>query len=82
MSGWRDTARRLRCPTLLVTAEVERGAIVTPEVAEEASRLNPNIRVVHVAGAGHNIRREQYATFQSAVGGFLANVYRAVAPRT
>ena len=79
MGGWRDTARALRCPTLLVTADVERGAIVTPEVAEEASRMNPNVRVAHVPGAGHNIRREQYRAFQSAVRGFLAEVHQAAA---
>jgi N-formylmaleamate deformylase len=73
--------RGLRCPVLLVTADVERGAIVSPEVAEEATRLNPNIRVVHVPGAGHNIRREQYAAFQSAVQGFLAEVHHAAASR-
>ena len=81
MGGWRETVRGLRCPTLLVTADVERGAIVSPEVAEEASRMNPNVRVVHVPGAGHNIRREQYAAFQSAVRGFLAEVHQAAATR-
>jgi N-formylmaleamate deformylase len=81
MGGWRETVRGLRCPVLLVTADVERGAIVSPEVAEEATRLNPNIRVVHVPGAGHNIRREQYAAFQSAVQGFLAEVHHAAATR-
>src|SRR5919199_4256785 len=81
MGGWRETVRGLRCPTLLVTADVERGAIVSPEVAEEAGRINPNIRVVHVPGAGHNIRREQYAAFQSAVRGFLAEVHQAAATR-
>ena len=81
MGGWRETVRGLRCPTLLVTADVERGAIVSPDVAEEASRMNPNVRVVHVPGAGHNIRREQYAAFQSAVRGFLAEVHQAAATR-
>ena len=81
MSGWRDTVRSLRCPTLLVTADVERGAIVSADVAQEASRLNANVRAVHVPGAGHNIRREQYAAFHSAVQGFLAEVYPAGALR-
>jgi N-formylmaleamate deformylase len=81
MGDWRETARGLRCPTLLVTADVERGAIVSPEIATEASRINPNIRVVHIPDAGHNIRREQYAPFQSAVRGFLAEVHQPAATR-
>jgi N-formylmaleamate deformylase len=82
MGAWRETVRALRCPTLLITADVERGAIVSPAVAEEASRMNPNVRVVHVAAAGHNIRREQHAAFQSALRAFLAEVLqRAATPR-
>jgi N-formylmaleamate deformylase len=80
-SVWPEIARGLRCPTLLVTAEVERGAIISPQVAQEATRMNSNIRVVHVPGARHNIRREQYAIFQSAVRGFLAEVHQAVSQK-
>ena len=32
---------------------------------------NPNITVVHIPGAGHNIRREQFDAFMDAVSAFL-----------
>ena len=76
-STWRDTVRDLRSPTLLVTGDLERGAIVSPAVADEARRLNAHVRVVHVPGAGHNIRREQYAPFKAAVSEFLKDVSRS-----
>jgi N-formylmaleamate deformylase len=77
MSQWRGVARAIQCPTLLITGDVERGGIVSPEVAAEAERISPKLRVVHVPGAGHNIRREQYAPVLAAVREFLDTVARA-----
>ena len=72
--SYQDTVKAIRCPTLLVTADPARGAIVTPETAEEVCALNPLMREAHVAGVGHSIRREDYAAFMGAVGGFLAEL--------
>ena len=75
-TDWRDLVPRVTCPTLLVTADPERGAIVTPEAAIEAARLNPRLQVVRLSGAGHNIRREQFEGFVGAVRDFLASERR------
>jgi pimeloyl-ACP methyl ester carboxylesterase len=77
--AWTDLVPRLQCPVLLVTADTELGAIVSPEGAEAAQRKNPNIQVVRLTGAGHNIRREQSEGFLNAVRGFLARHYPLVA---
>jgi pimeloyl-ACP methyl ester carboxylesterase len=69
---WQDVARRLAMPTLLITGDNARGSIVTPQIAAEAVALNPRIRVVHLAGAGHNIRREAFEPYVQAVREFLA----------
>jgi N-formylmaleamate deformylase len=69
---WRDIVGKITCPVLLITADPERGGIVTPAVAEEAAKLWRTGRVVHVPGAGHNIRREQYEPYRAAVTAFLA----------
>jgi N-formylmaleamate deformylase len=73
---WQEVVRGIVCPTLLVTAEPEKGAIVTPEIAKEAAEMNSYIRVAHLGGAGHNIRRENYAEYLRVVRGFLADVSR------
>jgi len=73
-TGWRDLIPKITCPTLLVTGDPERGAIVTPEAAAEAARLNPKVQVVRLHGAGHNIRREQFEGFLQAVREFLLAV--------
>jgi N-formylmaleamate deformylase len=68
---WREIVRAITCPVLLITADPERGGIVTPAAAEEASHLWRTGRVVRIADAGHNIRRDQYEPFRTAVTTFL-----------
>jgi pimeloyl-ACP methyl ester carboxylesterase len=71
---WRETVAKITCPTLLITAEPERSGIVTPEVAQEASTLWRTGRVAHIPNAGHNVRRDQYGPFHTAVTNFLREV--------
>lgn len=72
---WSDYIARLKAPTLLVTGDIERGAIVSPQTAKAVAEMNPNIRVVLIADAGHSIRREQFAPYLEAVRHFLHEVY-------
>lgn len=69
---WREAAAGLKSPTLLVTGDPVLGAIVTPAVAGEIGKSNPRIQVHNIAGAGHNIRREQFEAYMQVVGDFLA----------
>ncbi|MCB9423427.1 MAG: alpha/beta hydrolase [Ardenticatenaceae bacterium] len=68
---WREFVAALTVPALLVTADVEKGAIVTPAAAQEATDLSPLLQVAQVPDAGHNIRRENYLAFMQAVQAFL-----------
>ena len=68
---WRETARQIACPILLITGDPERGGIVTPESAREAAGFWRQGGVVHVPGTGHNIRRENYEPYRAAVEAFL-----------
>jgi N-formylmaleamate deformylase len=71
---WREVARDIRCPTLLISSDVERGAIVSPAVAEEAMALNPLLRWAYIPGTGHDVRRGNYEGYLRAVRGFLAEL--------
>ena len=68
---WREVVKLITCPVLLITAENEKGAIVSPQAAQVAVELNSKIQVVHISGAGHNIRRENYADYMKAIKAFL-----------
>jgi len=71
---WQATLRRITCPALLITADPERGAIVTEESSREIQALVPQLRITHIPGAGHNIRREQFDRYIDVVHSFLAEV--------
>jgi len=57
---WQEMARRITVPTLLLTGDLEQGAIVSPAVAQEALSLMPRAEVAHIAGAGHCIHRDKF----------------------
>ncbi len=68
---WEQTTKAIRCLALLITGDNDRGAIVRPEQAEALRALVPQLEIVHIPGTGHNIRREGFDTFMSAVSDFL-----------
>jgi N-formylmaleamate deformylase len=68
---WTAIAPAIVVPTLLITADTEKGGIVTKEIAEAAQALNDQIEVVHLPEAGHNIRREAFEAYVEAVRAFL-----------
>ncbi|MBN2303889.1 MAG: alpha/beta hydrolase [Anaerolineae bacterium] len=69
-ASWRELLPRITCPLLLVHAEVDRGGIVTPPLAEEIA-ARPNVEAVFIPDAGHSIRRDQYEAYLAAVRDFL-----------
>lgn len=68
---WQEVVGAIGCPTLLITANPAKGAIVNPETAKTIIDMNPKIQLVAIKGAGHNIRRENYPAYMQAVQAFL-----------
>jgi len=71
---WQEIVSAISRPTLLLTADPGK-AIVTPEIARQATEMNDQIRWVRIEGAGHNIRREAFEPFAQVVTEFLAQSY-------
>ena len=69
---WPVVMRRITCPVLLITADPQRGAIVTEESAAILRALVPQLEIAYVPEAGHNIRRDQFARYMDVVRDFLA----------
>lgn len=73
--SWRTTDRRrehgsaITCPGLLITGD--RRPTVTPRAASEAERCWPRLRTVTVAGAGHDVHRDRFASFSDTLVPFL-----------
>ncbi len=69
--SYEELVPRIDCPTLLLISEK---GIVSKATAENAARIWKSRRpfkCVQVKGAGHNIRRENFKDFMTAVNGFL-----------
>jgi len=68
---WSDYVRQATCPILLITADPDRGGLVTEKTAEEAAMYWRNGRAVHVPNAGHSIHRDQFELVVQPVREFL-----------
>jgi pimeloyl-ACP methyl ester carboxylesterase len=68
---WQELVGRISCPILLISGDPERGAIITPEIAQEAMNTWQTGQVVHIPDAGHCIRRDQPDLYTVVVREFL-----------
>jgi len=71
LSDWRDVAKSITIPTLIVTGDNDRGAIVTPAMGIEAVQLLKKGEFGHISAAGHCVRYEQYQPYLKMVELFL-----------
>jgi N-formylmaleamate deformylase len=71
---WSSKLPAVSCPTLLITAEVDRGAIVTLKAVEQVRSFIPHIQVESVADAGHCIHRDEFDAYMDIVQNFLADL--------
>jgi pimeloyl-ACP methyl ester carboxylesterase len=77
VADWPALLRAITCPALLITGDPARGAIVSDTAADELKSFIPQLRVGHIADAGHSIRRDQLDNYMRVVRGFLSESYRA-----
>lgn len=68
---WRELAKTIKVPTLIVTGDVELGAIVTPELGVDAVKLLDKGEFGHISAAGHCVRYEQYQPYLTMLRLFL-----------
>lgn len=72
ITPWAEYVAKIQVPTLVITGEPARGAIITPEIASTLTSLSAHIAVQRVSGAGHCVRYAQPEAFADAVQAFLA----------
>lgn len=69
---WPSIVSRITCPALLITADPSCGAILKEAAVAALRALVPHLQIAHIAEAGHNVRREQFARYIDIVRAFLA----------
>ncbi|MCJ7695796.1 MAG: alpha/beta hydrolase [Anaerolineaceae bacterium] len=72
--NWQEVARKIKCPTLLLTGDISRGGLVSSEVAIKALKLIPGLEWAHIPNAGHLLRYEQYELYIKVVKSFLIDI--------
>ena len=68
---WQEVLQDIRCPAMLMTGDPAQGGLVTPELAQEAAALKPDLQVIQIDDAGHSIHRDQCDAFVAAVRTYL-----------
>jgi len=69
--NWRELAKAIKVPTLIITGDNELGAIVTPEIGVEAVELLEKGEFGHISLAGHSVRYAQYQPYLTMLKLFL-----------
>jgi N-formylmaleamate deformylase len=72
--AWPEIVDAIRCPTLLITSDPDRGGIMTPSLVQEVTSRNQSFEWVLIDGVGHHIRFEAYTRYREAVMAFLSRV--------
>jgi len=70
---WQDVVSQIHVPVLLIHGDTTLGGLVSPEIAKEFAAVVPQTTVEHIAGAGHNVRREQFDQFVEALSWLRVN---------
>jgi N-formylmaleamate deformylase len=70
-----EVFKKITVPVLLIIGDCEKMSIVSLEAADEAARINDKVRVVHLEGASHDIRRTRFDGYMPALKQFLAEMY-------
>ena len=66
---------RIQAPILLFIGDKEKMSITSPEAAQKAAEANDNLRVVHLEGASHDIRRTRFDGYLPELQSFFREVY-------
>jgi N-formylmaleamate deformylase len=64
----------VRCPTLFITADPDKGSICTAGDTERLKALIKGLTAAHIPNAGHNIHRDQFEPYLKVVKQFLAGL--------
>ena len=72
-----EAFQKIGVPILLFIGDKEKMSIVSQETARKIASENPRVRVVHLAGASHDIRRTRFDGYVPALKEFLSGIYNS-----
>jgi pimeloyl-ACP methyl ester carboxylesterase len=72
-----DVFKKIEVPVLLFIGDKEKMSIVSMESAQKAASVNDQVKVVHLEGASHDIRRTRFDGYMPALKDFLKKIYQS-----
>ncbi|MGD0750932.1 MAG: alpha/beta hydrolase [Anaerolineales bacterium] len=70
-----EVFKQISVPVLLFIGDKEKMSIVSMESAQKAASVNEKVKVVHMEGASHDIRRTRFDGYMPALKDFLKSMY-------
>jgi N-formylmaleamate deformylase len=70
-----EVIRKITVPVLFFIGDKEKMSIVSKEAAQKAAALNERVKIVHLEGASHDIRRTRFDGYMPELKKFLGEVY-------
>jgi pimeloyl-ACP methyl ester carboxylesterase len=70
-----EVFKKITVPVLLFIGDKEKMSIVSKESAQKAASANSMVKVVHLDGASHDIRRTRFDGYMPALTKFLEGIY-------
>ena len=70
-----EAISRIQAPVLLFIGDKEKMSITSPEAAQKAAEANNNLRIIHLKGASHDIRRTRFDGYLPELQSFFREVY-------
>jgi pimeloyl-ACP methyl ester carboxylesterase len=68
---WREDLDKAKCPILLITADREKGAIISQDTSNWIRENHPDVETLHVPNVGHSAHRENYPLVFEEINKFL-----------
>jgi len=72
-----EVFRKITVPVLLIIGDKEKMSIVSTDTAQKAASVNDKVKVVHLEGASHDIRRTRFDGYMPALKDFLKDMYKS-----
>jgi pimeloyl-ACP methyl ester carboxylesterase len=66
-----EVFKRINVPVLLIIGDKDKGSIVSRAAAQEVVKINDRVKVVHLEGANHDIRRCRFDGYLAALQAFI-----------
>jgi len=72
-----EVFKKITVPVLLFIGDKEKMSIVSKDAAQQAASVNNKVKVVHLEGASHDIRRTRFDGYMPALKDFLKDIYQS-----